>query len=121
VPALNDPCNRAARERRIQAGLRDRRLGTALGGYALRLPVGGISWGKELARVPPENAVRLLMRRWGPDGWACCYQFEGDGTLVWHGRLRGEMAPGDYLTAADPVELHEQIDLYPVRRVTVPL
>lgn len=115
--SLNEPARRAVLERRI----RDRRLGAALAGYCLRLPVSGIAWGRELTQMPPENAVRLLMGRWGPGGWTTCYIFEGDGTLVWQARLRGEMAPGDYLTASDPADLSEQIGLYPARRVSVPL
>lgn len=123
--SLSNPCHRTALERRIQAGLRDRRLGTALAGYSLHLPDRGIAWGKvvgdTLAGLSPEDAVRLLMSQWGPAGWLACYIFEADGTLVWQARLRGEMVPGDYLTAADPVDLNEQIGQYPARRVSVPL
>ena len=78
---------------------------------------GGISWDQELARQQPEDAVRTLMRRWGPGGWACCYLTESGGPLVWQARLRGEMPPGDYLTADDPLDLHNQMGIYPVRRV----
>ena len=115
--SLNEPARRAVLERRI----RDKRVSAALAGYCLRLPVSGIAWGQQLARVPPEAAVRLLMGRWGPDGWLACYIYEGDGTLVWQARLRGEMVPGDYLTADTPLDLHEQIGLFPARRVSVPL
>ena len=118
--SLRDPARRAVLERRI----RDQRVSAALAGYCLRLPAGsaaGITWGHELTRLPPEAAVRQLMGRWGPGGWTTCFIYEADGTLVWQARLRGKMAPGDYLTAADPLDLHEQIGLYPVRQVSVPL
>ena len=115
--SLNDPARRAVLGRRIW----ERRLGAALAGYCLRLPVSGVTWGQQLTRIPPEAAVRLLMSRWGPDGWLACYIYEADGTLVWQARLRGEMTPGDYLTAADPTDLNDQIGVYPARRVSVPL
>ena len=126
-PALND--RREALEHRIREGIRERRLGTALNtGYTLRFPVGstsGIAWDQaiedELARLPPEEALRLLHCVWAPAGWAVSCIYEPGCVLVWQARFKPDMPPGDYLTAIDALDLHEQIALYPARRVTVEL
>ena len=120
--SLSDPCDRETLEHRIQAGIAARRLGTALAGYALRLPApSGIIWDRELARLPPEAAVRLLMRRWAPAGWAVCFIVEPGCALIWHARHKPSMDLGDYLHAIDPLDLHEQMEVYPARRVTMEL
>ena len=120
--ALSASRRREALEHRI----RDRRLGA---GYTLRFPVGstsGITWDQvaikdELARLEPEAALRLLHCCWSPDGWAVSCIFEPGCVLVWQARFKPDMAPGDYITAIDPLDLHEQMGLYPARRVSVEL
>ena len=121
-PALSD--RRKVLERRV----RSRRIGEALAGYTLRLPAAstaGITWDQvikdELARLPPEAALRLLHVEWAPDGWAVACVFKPGCVLVWQARFKPGMELGDYLTAIDPLDLHEQIGLYPARRVTVEL
>ena len=125
---LSDPDRREVLERRIRDGIRDRRLGTALGGQTVRFPAGstgGVTWGPavedDLARVPPEAALRLLHCAWAPAGWAISCIFEPGCVLVWQARYKPNMELGEYLTAIDPLELHEQIGLYPARRVTMGL
>ena len=126
--SLSDPTRREALERRIRDGIHARRLGTALGGHTLRFPAGstsGVVWDQaiedELARLQPEAALRLLHCVWSPAGWAISCIYEPGCVLVWQARFKPDMPLGDYLTAIDPLDLHEQIGLYPKRRVSVEL
>jgi hypothetical protein len=121
-PALSD--RRKVLERRI----RSRRIGEALAGYTLRFAAGstaGITWDQaiadELARVPPEAALRVMHGEWSPAGWAVSCIFKPGYVLVWQARHKPTMELGDFLTAIDPLDLHEQLKLYPARRVTMGL
>ena len=121
-PALND------RRETLEHKIRARRVGEAISGYTLRFPAGstsGVTWDQtiedELARLEPEAALRLLYCCWAPSGWAVSCIYEPGCVLVWQARFKPDMAPGDYLTAIDALDLHEQIGLYPARRVTVDL
>jgi len=111
-----------SRRETLEHQIRARRVGEAISGYTLRLPVdSGVTWERELSRLEPEAAVHLLMCKWAPRGWAVSYLFEPGSVLVWQARHKPSMELGDYLTAIDPLELHEQMGLYPARRVTVEL